>query len=81
MLALVLESVELGKVWVDELKSEVVGDELEELEEVEDDEVGVVVVAVVVIVEIVESGVVDVEVKLTPELCPAVVVGCDGDVV
>ena len=80
MLALVLESVELGKVWVDELKSEVVGDELEELE-VKDDEVGVVVVAVVVIVEIVESGVVDVEVRLTPELCPPVVVGCDGDVV
>ena len=56
------------------------GDELEELE-VKDDEVGVVVVAVVVIVDIVESDVVDVEVRLTPELCPAVVVGCDGDVV
>ena len=80
MLALVLESVELGKVWVDELKSEVVGDELEELE-VKDDEVGVVVVAVVVIVDTVESDVVDVEVELTPELCPAVVVDCDGDVV
>ena len=56
-------------------------DELEELEEVEDDEVGVVVVAVVVIVEIVESGVVDVEVRLTPELVSPVVVDCDGDVV
>ena len=80
MLALVLESVELGKVWVDELKSEVVGDELEELE-VKDDEVGVVVVAVVVIVDVVESDVVDVEAKLTPELVSPVVVDCDGDVV
>ena len=80
MLALVLESVELGKVWVNELKSEVVGDELEELE-VKDDEVGVVVVAVVVIVDVVDSDVVDVEAKLTPELVSPVVVDCDRDVV